>query len=223
VDFASSSDLAGAMREYLVSQGLEMFREPVSGGQLRWARVEEVGKISARLPETEMQRLEQVLGELMQPGLRFNVCQVFEIFDGSGGLPGLTPGLAVQPLAVRTNEVVGAMTIPQADAAKVRARLVALGRDKRRAKACFVAGGLDPTQTAANALPARARQLFGLGHMLTRHALKKDVGLAIADASEVFAADPEVPKGHLLLVVTRAVAGAEGKPRQLLYLVEPRW
>lgn len=223
VDFASSSDLAGAMREYLVSQGLEMFRETVSGGPLRWARVEESGKISARLRETEMERLEQVLGELMRPGLLFNVCQVFEISDGSAGIAGLTLGLAVQPLAVRTNEVVGAMTIPQADAAKVRARLVELGMDKRRAKACFVAGGLDPTQTAAKALPARARQLFGLGHMLTRNAFGKDVGLAIADASEVFAADPEVPKGHLLLVVTRAGAGAEGNPRQLLYLVEPRW
>jgi hypothetical protein len=212
------------MRGYLVSQGLEVFRDPaVSEVQGRWARIEEAGKISARLTAAEMERLEQVVGELMRPGLLFNVCQVFEISDGSGGLPGLTSGLDVHPLAVRTNGVVGALTIPQADAAKVRARLVELGTNKWRAKACYVAGGLDPTQTAAKALPARAQQLFGLGHMLTRHALRKDVGLAIADASEVFAADPEVPKGRLLLVVTRAVAGADGNPRQLLYLVEPRW
>lgn len=228
VDFASRSDVSAAMREYLVSSGLAIFRDRVAGSAStptigpRMARIEPSGDIVARLPESEMERLEQALVDLRGvPGEVFTVCQVFELNTASIDLSGLTAGLETHALTTRSNVAVAA-TLPRSVSVTLRDRIVDERLGKRVARCSFTA--VDPQANITQAPTPRlwARAVLDAAHANMPRRVRDALGLDSAELPKAFDAGSEVPAGHLLVVLGRSRTRPDGTVRQWLYLVDPR-
>lgn len=227
LDFANRSDVSAAMREYLVSRGLGMFREPVarnaSGSTAgpRVARIEPSGDIVARLPESEMERLEQALVELRGvPGQVFTVCQVFELNTSWTDLSELAAGLEIQALTTRSN-VAAAGTLPRSVAVTLRDRIGDERLGKRITRSSFTAVDQQANITQAPTPRLWARALLDAAHASIPRRVRDALGLDGAELTKAFDSGSEVPAGQLLVVLGRPGARADGSVRQLLYVVDP--
>ncbi len=228
VDFANRSEVSAAMREYLVSRGLEMFREPVarnaSGSTAgpRVARIEPSGDILARLPESEMERLEQALVELRGvPGEVFAVCQVFEVNSSWTDLSGLLAGLETKALTTRSN-VVAAGTLPRSVSVTLHDRIVNEPLVRRVARCSFTAWDPQANINQDTILRLSVRGLLDAAHVNIPRRVRDTRGLDAVELAKAFDTGAEVPAGDLLVVLGDPRARADGSARQLLYIVDPR-